>query len=160
MAVETDNDPMADERWMREALVLARQAGEAGEVPVGAIMVRAGEVLGRGFNQPIRTCDATAHAEIVALRDASQFCNNYRLPGTTLYVTIEPCTMCLGAMIHARVERLVFGAPEPRAGAVVSQAALIDAGHFNHRLSFTQGVLADECSTLLQDFFRSRRKGN
>ena len=160
MAVETDNDPMADERWMREALVLARQAGEAGEVPVGAIMVRAGEVLGRGFNQPIRTCDATAHAEIVALRDASQFCNNYRLPGTTLYVTIEPCTMCLGALIHARVERLVFGAPEPRAGAVVSQAALIDAGHFNHRLSFTQGVLADECSTLLQDFFRSRRKGN
>jgi len=160
MAVETDNDPMADERWMREALVLARQAGEAGEVPVGAIMVRAGEVLGRGFNQPIRTCDATAHAEIVAIRDASQFCNNYRLPGTTLYVTIEPCTMCLGAMIHARVERLVFGAPEPRAGAVVSQAALIDAGHFNHRLSLTQGVLADECSTLLQDFFRSRRKGN
>ena len=160
MAVQTDNDPMSDERWMRDALVLARQAGEAGEVPVGAIMVRAGEVLGRGFNQPIRTCDATAHAEIVALRDASQFCNNYRLPGTTLYVTIEPCTMCLGAMIHARVERLVFGAPEPRAGAVVSQAALIDAGHFNHRLSFTQGVLADECSTLLQDFFRSRRKGN
>lgn len=160
MAIDTENDLIADERWMREALALAKQAGEAGEVPVGAIMVRGGEVLGRGFNQPIRTCDATAHAEIVAIRDASQFCNNYRLPGTTLYVTIEPCTMCLGAMIHARVERLVFGASEPRAGAVVSQAALIDAGHFNHRLSFTHGVLADECSTLLQDFFRSRRKGN
>lgn len=160
MAVEMEQDPVVDARWMREALALARQAGEAGEVPVGAILVRDGEMLGSGFNQPIRTCDATAHAEIVAIRDASQSCNNYRLPGTTLYVTIEPCTMCLGAIIHARVERLVFGAPEPRAGAVVSQAALIDAVHFNHQLSFTRGVLADECSTLLQNFFRTRRKSN
>lgn len=160
MAVELDTDPIIHERWMREALILAEQAGDADEVPVGAIVVQDGEIIGRGFNQPIRTCDATAHAEIVAIRDASQFRNNYRLPGTTLYVTIEPCTMCLGAMIHARVDRLVFGATEPRAGAIVSQASLIDAGHFNHQLSFTEGVLADECSTLLQNFFRSRRKGN
>lgn len=157
---ETDIDNAADERWMREALSLAEQAGELGEVPVGAIVVQDGEIIGRGFNRPIRTCDATAHAEIVAIRDASQFRNNYRLPGTSLYVTLEPCTMCLGAMIHARVERLVFGATEPRAGAIVSQASLLDAEHFNHRLSSVGGVLADECSVLLKDFFRSRRKGS
>lgn len=160
MAAELEADIIDDERWMREALLLAAQAGDAEEVPVGAIVVRSGEIIGRGFNQPIRSADATAHAEIVAIRSASQFCNNYRLPGTTLYVTIEPCTMCLGAMIHARVDRLVFGAQEPRAGAIVSQASLIDAGHFNHRLSFTEGVLANECSALLQSFFKSRRKGN
>ena len=160
MAAELDTDLVIHERWMREALSLAEQAAVAGEVPVGAIVVQDGEIIGRGFNQPIRTCDATAHAEIVAIRDASQFCNNYRLPGTTLYVTIEPCTMCLGAMIHARVERLVFGATEPRAGAVVSQASLSDAGHFNHRLAFVDGILAKECSALLQNFFRGRRKAN
>tara|TARA_B110000858_G_scaffold141288_1_gene160359 strand:- start:12423 stop:12905 length:483 start_codon:yes stop_codon:yes gene_type:complete len=160
MVTEAAVDNAADERWMREALSLAKQAGELGEVPVGAIVVQDGEIIGRGFNQPIRSCDATAHAEIVAIRDASQFRNNYRLPGTSLYVTIEPCTMCLGAMIHARIERLVFGATEPRAGAVVSQASLLDAEHFNHRLSFVGGVLADECSVLMQNFFRSKRKGN
>lgn len=158
MAAELDTDILIHERWMREALSLAEQAAAAGEVPVGAVVVQDGQIIGTGFNQPIRTCDATAHAEIVAIRSASQFRNNYRLPGTTLYVTLEPCTMCLGAMIHARVEKLVFGATEPRAGAVVSQASLIDAAHFNHRLSFIDGVLSDECSTLLQNFFRSRRK--
>ena len=160
MAPEIEIDQIDHERWMREALLLAKQAAEADEVPVGAIVVQGGEIIGRGFNQPIRTCDATAHAEIVALRGASQFCKNYRLPGTTLYVTLEPCTMCLGAMIHARVDRLVFGAREPRAGAIVSQASLIEAEHFNHQLSFTQDVLADDSSVLLQNFFRSRRKGN
>ena len=160
MAAELESDQIDHERWMREALILAEQAADADEVPVGAIVVQDGEIIGRGFNQPIRSCDATAHAEIVALRSASQFRNNYRLPGTTIYVTIEPCTMCLGALIHARVERLVFGATEPRAGAIVSQASLIDADHFNHRLTFVGGVLADECSTLLQNFFKSRRKGN
>ena len=160
MAAELESDQIDHERWMREALILAEQAADADEVPVGAIVVQDGEIIGRGFNQPIRSCDATAHAEIVALRSASQFRNNYRLPGTTIYVTIEPCTMCLGALIHARVERLVFGATEPRAGAIVSQASLIDADHFNHRLTFVDGVLADECSTLLQNFFKSRRKGN
>lgn len=160
MTAELDTDLVTHEGWMREALSLAEQAAVAGEVPVGAIVVQDGEIIGRGFNQPIRTCDATAHAEIVAIRSASQFCNNYRLPGTTLYVTIEPCTMCLGAMIHARIERLVFGATEPRAGAIVSQASLLESDHFNHRLAFTDGVLAEECSSLMQSFFRSRRKSN
>ncbi len=160
MAAELESNPINHERWMREALILAEQAADADEVPVGAIVVLNGEIIGRGFNQPIRTCDATAHAEILAIRSASQFLNNYRLPGTSLYVTIEPCTMCLGAMIHARVDMLVFGATEPRAGAVVSQASLIDAGHFNHQLSFIDGVLAEECSSLMQSFFKSRRKAN
>ena len=145
---------------MREALILAEQAANADEVPVGAIVVENGEIIGRGFNQPIRSCDATAHAEIVAIRRASQFRNNYRLPGTTLYVTIEPCTMCLGAMIHARVDRLVFGAKEPRAGAVMSRGSFIDEGHFNHQLSIVDGVLAEECSSLMRSFFRNRRKAN
>ena len=160
MANELESEPTNHERWMREALILAEQAANADEVPVGAIVVQNGEIIGRGFNQPIRSCDATAHAEIVAIRSASQFRNNYRLPGTTLYVTIEPCTMCLGAMIHARVDTLVFGATEPRAGAVVSQGSLIEASHFNHQLSFVDGVLAEECSSLMQRFFRSRRKVN
>ena len=160
MATEFESQSTNHERWMREALGLAQQAAEADEVPVGAIVVHNGEIIGRGFNQPIRSCDATAHAEIVAIRSASQFRNNYRLPGTTVYVTIEPCTMCLGAMIHARVDRLVFGATEPRAGAVVSQGSLLEAGHFNHQLSFIDGVLAEECSSLMQSFFRNRRKGN
>ena len=160
MANELGSESTIHERWMREALILAEQAAEADEVPVGAIVVHNGEIIGRGFNQPIRSCDATAHAEIVAIRSASQFRNNYRLPGTTVYVTIEPCTMCLGAMIHARVDRLVFGATEPSAGAVVSQGSLLEAGHFNHQLSFIDGVLAEECSSLMQSFFRNRRKGN
>ena len=160
MVAELDVYSVTHERWMREALSLADQAGDADEVPVGAIVVQDGEIIGRGFNQPILTCDATAHAEIVAIRSASQFLNNYRLPGTVLYVTIEPCMMCLGAMIHARVDMLVFGAREPRAGAVVSQQSLIDTGHFNHQLSFTEGVLAEECSSLIQSFFKRKRKGN
>ena len=160
MANELGSQSTNHERWMREALSLAQQAAEADEVPVGAIVVHNGEIIGRGFNQPIRSCDATAHAEIVAIRSASQLRSNYRLPGTTVYVTIEPCTMCLGAMIHARVDRLVFGATEPRAGAVVSQGSLLEAGHFNHQLSFIDGVLAEECSSLMQSFFRNRRKGN
>ena len=157
MAAELESESANHERWMREALILAQQAANADEVPVGAIVVHNGEIIGRGFNQPIRSCDATAHAEIVAIRSASQFRNNYRLPGTTLYVTVEPCTMCLGAMIHARVDRLVFGAAEPRSGALVSQGSLIKASHFNHQLSFVGGVLAEECSSLMQSFFRNRR---
>ena len=160
MATELESEATNHELWMREALILAEQAANADEVPVGAIVVQNGEIIGRGFNQPVRSCDATAHAEIVAIRSASQFRNNYRLPSTTLYVTIEPCKMCLGAMIHARVDTLVFGATEPRAGAVVSQGSLIEASHFNHQLSFVDGVLAEECSSLMQRFFRSRRKVN
>ncbi len=151
----------ADEHWMRQALTLAQQAAEMGEVPVGAVLVSAqGELLAGGCNQPIAAHDPTAHAEIVALRAAAQQLQNYRLPGSTLYVTIEPCTMCVGAMIHARVTRVVFGAPEPRFGALVSQRRLLDEGVFNHAMQHEGGVLASECATLMRYFFRQRREQN
>lgn len=143
---------------MQQALALARQAAEEGEVPVGAVVVLAGEVIGRGFNRPIGQCDASAHAEINALRDAGQRLGNYRLPDATLFVTIEPCTMCVGAMVHARIGRLVYGAPEPKAGAVSSQAQLLQADYWNHRVAVTGGVLADEASALMREFFASRRR--
>lgn len=153
--------PPADhEYWMRKALALARQAGDAGEVPVGAILVRDGECIGQGSNAPLATHDPTAHAEIRALRAAATEGGNYRLPGTTLYVTIEPCTMCVGAMIHARVDKLVFGASEPRAGAVVSNCRLLDSNNYNHRIQYSEGILAEECATLMRDFFRARRTGH
>lgn len=148
---------MNDEYWMQEALELARQAEQLGEVPVGALVVREGERLGAGFNQPLSSHDPTAHAEIMALRAAAANMQNYRLPGTTLYVTIEPCTMCLGAMIHARVGRLVFGAREPRAGAVCSHFRLLESEVYNHRMEWTGGVLAEDSAALLQTFFRRRR---
>ena len=141
------------------ALEQARLAGELGEVPIGAILVAGDKVVGRGFNHPISSHDPTAHAEICALRQSSQISQNYRLPGTTLYVTIEPCTMCAGALIHARIENLVFGACEPRAGAIVSQQKLLDAQYFNHKVAYTEGILKEACSALLQDFFQSRRRG-
>lgn len=143
---------------MRMALDLAAQAAAAGEVPVGAVVVRDGEVLGQGWNRPISTCDATAHAEIVALREASRACGNYRLPGATLYVTIEPCTMCVGAMVHARIARVVFGAPEPKAGALVSQLNLADANHWNHRLQVTGDVCGEEAAEIMRAFFQMRRE--
>jgi tRNA(adenine34) deaminase len=145
------------EKWMRKAMQLADYAGEQGEVPVGAILVENGKEIGTGHNHPIESNDPTAHAEIVALRNGSQFKQNYRLPGATLYVTIEPCTMCLGALIHARVELLVFGAREPRAGAIVSNLPLADITHFNHQLEFVEGVLEQECSELMQSFFQRKR---
>ena len=153
-------DPVEMQKWMAEALVLARRAGEAGEVPVGAVLVREGRPIGSGFNSPISTCDATHHAEIAAIRDAGRHCGNYRLPGSVLYVTIEPCTMCVGAMIHARVSHLVFGAPEPRAGAVVSRLRLLEHSHYNHRMTWTGDVMAEECGGLLRDFFRHRRQSS
>lgn len=143
---------------MRRALALADRAEQAGEVPVGAVIVRDGAVLGEGYNQPISSNDPTGHAEIVALRAAAQAVCNYRLPGAVLYVTLEPCTMCIGAMIHARIARVVFGAPEPRAGAVISQLQLADADHYNHRMAHTQGVLAEQSADKLRQFFRARRK--
>ncbi len=150
--------PNTDERWMRQALTLAQQGSAVGEVPVGAVLVRGDEVIGQGWNQPIISKDPTAHAEIVALRQAAQAQNNYRLPDTTLYVTLEPCTMCVGAMIHARVGRLVFGASEPRSGAVCSHFRLLDAeGIYNHRVVWEQGVLVEECSVMLTSFFKNRR---
>lgn len=146
-----------DSHWMQLALAQAHLAAGRGEVPVGAVVVRAGELLGQGHNQPITTRDPTAHAEIVALRAACAKAGNYRLPETTLYVTIEPCSMCVGAMMHARVGRLVYGAPEPRAGAVQSALQLAGAAHFNHRMTCEGGVLAEACGALMRDFFRARR---
>jgi tRNA(adenine34) deaminase len=148
-----------DEHWMRQALALAQQGGATGEVPVGALVVQDDAAIGAGWNQPITSADPTAHAEIVALRQAAQRKNNYRLPETTLYVTLEPCTMCVGAMIHARVRRLVFGATEPRSGAVCSHFRLLDVeGVYNHRLEWSQGVLAEECGAVLTSFFQNRRQ--
>ena len=147
----------ADQQWMERALLLAERAEALGEVPVGAVVIVDSQLLGEGWNSPISSHDPTAHAEIVALRAASQKIRNYRLPGSTMYVTIEPCTMCAGALVHARVERLVFGAREPRAGAVVSNQQVLDGQQLNHRVSWTEGVLRDNCSQLLQTFFAARR---
>jgi tRNA(adenine34) deaminase len=142
---------------MRAALILAGDAARLGEVPVGAVVVIDGEIVGRGHNQPIRTTDPTAHAEVVALRDAAQRIGNYRLSGATLYVTVEPCLMCVGAMVHARVERLVFGATEPKAGAVESTQCAFEHPALNHRVAVVSGVLAAECGRRLQEFFAARR---
>ncbi len=147
-----------DREWMLKALALASKAGEAGEVPVGALLVKDNVCIGEGWNCPISTCDPTAHAEIVALRDAAKNLNNYRLSGATLYVTIEPCTMCVGALIHSRASRLVYGAEEPRAGAVISQLALPSLPHYNHKMEVVGGVLSESCSKLMSDFFQKRRQ--
>jgi tRNA(adenine34) deaminase len=143
--------------WMRRALALADRAAEEGEVPVGAVVVRDGTLLGEGWNQVISAGDPTGHAEIVALRDAAAVVGNYRLTGTVLYVTLEPCTMCAGAMVHARVEQLVFGAREPRAGVICSTCSLLEEPWFNHRVSWRGGVLAEESGNRLQAFFQARR---
>jgi tRNA(adenine34) deaminase len=143
---------------MREALRLAQQAADTGEVPVGALLVQNGQVIGRGFNQPVLTHDPSAHAEICALRDAGQVISNYRMPNATLYVTIEPCTMCYGAIIHARIKRLVFGAAEPRYGAVLSGQKLYENGQFNHRPEILGGVLEADCSKLMKQFFLNKRR--
>jgi tRNA(adenine34) deaminase len=143
--------------YMRAALAEARQAFEAGEVAVGAVVVLNGDIVGRGFNQPIRTNDPTAHAEMVALRAAARSLGNYRLVGTTMYVTIEPCLMCVGAMVHARVGTLVFGATEPKAGAVVSACRAHELPSLNHRIEVVGGVLDEECRAIIQEFFKTRR---
>ncbi len=142
---------------MREALALAADAAARGEVPVGAIVVVDGVVVGRGFNQPIGSHDPTAHAEIVALREAGERLANYRLTGSTLYVTIEPCQMCVGAMVHARVARLVFGTREPKAGAIESAMRAHEHPALNHRIIAEGGVLEEECRGVIQAFFASRR---
>jgi tRNA(adenine34) deaminase len=147
----------ADEQYMRRALELAREAESAGEVPVGAVIVYQDEVLAEGFNRPISTRDPTAHAEMVALRAASARLDNYRLAGTTLYVTLEPCAMCAGAMVHARVQRLVYGATDPRAGASGSILNVTQHAALNHRLDVTPNVLAEEGGALLKNFFVARR---
>jgi tRNA(adenine34) deaminase len=142
---------------MRAALEQARLAAEAGEVPVGAVVVIDGDVAGAGFNQPIGSRDPTAHAEVVAIRAAAARVGNYRLTGATLYVTVEPCLMCVGAMVHARIGTVVFGAREPKAGAVVSTLAAHELPSLNHRIAAIGGVLEDECREVIQAFFRERR---
>ena len=149
-----------DEYWMRQALAQAKAGGRAGEVPVGAVLVKDGELLAAAFNRPIAAHDPTAHAEIGALRAAGTRLGNYRLPGTTLYVTIEPCAMCAGAMVLARIDRLVYGATDPKAGAVGSLMDLSQDPRLNHRFPVERGVLAEEAGELLRAFFRARRGGN
>ncbi len=145
------------QHWMRCALALAAEAARVGEVPVGAVVVSAGRLLGQGRNETLGRGDPTAHAEILALRDAAQRAGNHRLAGAEMFVTIEPCTMCAGALVHARIERLVFGAPEPRAGAVVSTAAVLDNPALNHRVHWEGGVLAECAAEMLREFFKERR---
>ncbi len=143
--------------WMRLALQEARRGAAAGEVPVGALVVQDGVLMGSGFNCPISSEDPTAHAEIVALRAAAKRSGNYRLPGAALYVTVEPCTMCAGALVHARIATLVYGAVEPRSGAVISTATVLDNPALNHRIEVVRGVLAQECAEVLRAFFAERR---
>ena len=145
------------EKFMYRALELAALAANSGEVPVGAVIVREGVIVGEGYNRPVSSVDPTAHAEIVALRDAAKNLGNYRLPGATLYVTLEPCTMCVGAIIHARVSQIVFGATEPKAGAICSQNQLLNAGYFNHQVESVGGVCAEICGALVSQFFQQRR---
>ena len=156
MTNETDS---LDIFWMQRALELARKAQALGEVPIGAVLVRDDQIVGEGFNSPISQHDPTAHAEIMALRDAARRIGNYRLLNTTLYVTIEPCVMCAGALIHARVANLVYGASEPRTGAVTSIFDVLQSPELNHRVDVRHGVLAAESAALMQGFFRTRRGG-
>ena len=146
-----------DHFWMQTALQLATQAETQGEVPVGAVLVQDDQMIGAGANAPIGQCDPTAHAEIVALRQAATRINNYRLVDTTLYVTLEPCVMCIGAIVHARVKRLVYGALDTKAGAVCSAFQIIEANKLNHHVACEGGLLGDVCGNLLSEFFRSRR---
>lgn len=145
---------------MQAALAEARKAVEAGEVPIGAVAVYKGEVIGRGHNRVLRDDDPTAHAEIVALREAATAIGNYRLNGVTLYVTLEPCAMCAGAMIHARIDRLVYAAPDPKAGAAGSVLEVLNHRKLNHQMQVEQGVLAEQSAELLRSFFRERRSQN
>jgi tRNA(adenine34) deaminase len=147
----------ADAAMMREALVEARAAAERGEVPVGAVVVHEGQIVARGGNRTIADCDPTAHAEMVALREAARVIGNYRLVGATVYVTVEPCAMCAGALIQARVARLVYGCAEPKGGAVRSSLGVLENPAANHRVEVVQGVMAEECAGALKEFFEARR---
>ena len=150
-------DSITAEFWMREAIGEAHKAEAEGEVPIGAIVLLNEKIIGRGHNSPIKKHDPSAHAELMALRDAAHNTSNYRIPGSILIVTIEPCIMCVGAMIHARVEEVIFGAADPKGGAIQSCFQLADADRLNHKIRATSGVLADECGELLKSFFASRR---
>ena len=151
-------DPESDERFMREALVEAHRAAAEGEVPIGAIVVRQGSIVGRGHNRNLIDHDPTAHAEVAALREAGRALGNHRLGECELFVTIEPCAMCAGAMVHARIARLVYGAFDPKAGAVQSVMRVLNHPQLNHRMEVDSGVLGAECAALIQDFFRRKRQ--
>ena len=146
-----------DRQFMQQAIEQAKLAALAGEVPVGAVVVRDGKVISHAFNKPISNHDPSAHAEMLALRQAAQAEQNYRLPGTTLYVTLEPCTMCAGAMLHARVDRIVYGAPDPKTGAAGSVVDVFASKQINHQTSVNGGIMAEECGQLLKTFFKERR---
>jgi tRNA(adenine34) deaminase len=152
-----DTSPETDEKWMRIALAEAERARDAGEVPVGAVIIRDGEFLSGGCNSQILLNDPSAHAEILAIRTAADASGNYRLTGTTLYVTLEPCLMCAGAILHARIERLVFGAADPKGGAAVSLYRLFEDRRLNHAVAVTEGILRDACAEILSGFFRKKR---
>ena len=150
-------DRSRDEHFMRLALEQAHLGAAQGEVPVGAVLVREGEVIGSGFNAPISRHDPSAHAEMVAIRAAAEAAQNYRLPGSTLYVTLEPCSMCAGLIVHSRIARVVYGASEPRAGVAVSQGRFFEQNFLNHWVRVEGGVLAEECGAVLKEFFKARR---
>jgi tRNA(adenine34) deaminase len=150
-------EPPSDELWMDEALRCAQRALEANEVPVGAVVVCAGQVVGRGWNRNLTDCDPTAHAEVVALREAGRNLGNHRLGDCELFATIEPCAMCAGAAVHARIRRVVFGADDPKAGAIHSILQVVNHPHLNHRMEVRAGVLAGRSAEMLQEFFRKRR---
>jgi tRNA(adenine34) deaminase len=152
-----DTSPETDEKWMRIALAEAERARDAGEVPVGAVIIRDGEFLSGGCNSQILLNDPSAHAEILAIRTAADASGNYRLTGTTLYVTLEPCLMCAGAILHARIERLVFGAADPKGGAAVSLYRLFEDRRLNHAVAVTEGILREACAEILSGFFRGKR---
>jgi len=151
-------DRSQDQHFMREALALAAEGAALGEVPVGAVLVQDGVIVGRGFNCPISTHDPSAHAEMVAIRAAAAELRNYRLPGGTLYVTLEPCSMCAGLIVHSRIARVVFAATEPKAGVAISRGQFFSQDFLNHRVLIEGGVLAEECSALLSAFFKARRE--
>ncbi|WP_462401291.1 tRNA adenosine(34) deaminase TadA [Pseudomonas sp. Marseille-QA0332] len=150
-------DRSGDQQFMRLALALAAEGAAMGEVPVGAVLVQHGQVIGQGFNRPISDSDPSAHAEMVAIRAAARAASNYRLPGSTLYVTLEPCSMCAGLIVHSRIARVVYGALEPKAGVVQSQGQFFTQGFLNHRVLYEGGVLAQECGQILSEFFKARR---
>lgn len=155
----SDTTSAQDEYFMQMAYDLAQQASEHGEIPVGAIIVSQGQIIGQGYNCPISSHDPTAHAEIIALREACQYVQNYRLPqDSVLYVTLEPCTMCVGALIHARIQRVVFATQEPKAGSLISARRLLESGYYNHIFQYEYGCLQEKCSQQLSQFFRQRRE--
>ena len=147
-----------DETFMQAAIEQAKLADKKNEVPVGAVVVLDGQIIGRGFNQPISVCDPSAHAEVMALRDAAKNVENYRLVNADLYVTVEPCTMCSGAIVHSRIRRVIYGATEPKAGVAESQEQIFSKPYFNHQVEVVAGVLAQECTDVIQAFFKRRRE--